>query len=348
MAKRKRLAVVMVLLVIGGAAVWWTILRPSKPRLAETEMESLLPDHTPPIGEDSRPLILSPSVALHQEGQEHTVEFRVRAAGLHLDDKQQFAGVTLMDGPGTREEPQSRDMYTICVFVPPSLVEEFRTRTSRELDRYLIDKTVRVRGRITRERLSFEATDGHLVQHARVRIDLTGLDRIGVVPATTQPGSGRAVVARQDEARAARKVAASHGLLNKPAPLLDVSRWFNGTGPTGGEHAAGKVVLLDFWGQWCGPCVRKLPRVQELHDKYKDRGLVVVGVHTPDGSEKLADFLDRQKVTFPVALDTGRTAERFGVEAWPTYYLIDKVGLLAWGFNNTPPSDAQVEALLGR
>lgn len=77
-------------------------------------------------------------------------------------------------------------------------------------------------------------------------------------------------------------------------------------------------MLIDFWGTWCSPCVAKLPRTEELHQKFKDRGLVVIGVHSSNGGEKLAEFLREKKVTFPVAHDSGETAERYAVEAWPT------------------------------
>ena len=107
-------------------------------------------------------------------------------------------------------------------------------------------------------------------------------------------------------------------------------------------------MLLDFWGQWCGPCVEKLPRVEELHAKFKDRGLVVIGVHTTRQSDKLDEFLKARKVSFPVAIDRGETATRYGVESWPTYLLIDRAGKVVWGFSNEPPTVDRIEQLLGK
>ena len=60
----------------------------------------------------------------------------------------------------------------------------------------------------------------------------------------------------------------------------------------------------------------------------------------------MADFLREKGFTFPVAIDTGDTAKQYAVEAWPTYFLIDKTGKVAWGFENDPPKESQIEELL--
>ena len=133
----------------------------------------------------------------------------------------------------------------------------------------------------------------------------------------------------------------------KPAPALEARQWMNTTGELGLDQFQGKVVLLDFWGQWCAPCVKKLPSAEALHVKYQDQGLVVIGVHSADQSEKLEDFLKENKITFPVMIDQGTTARRYVIDAWPTYFLIDKAGKVAWGFAGDLPSIALIEELLG-
>jgi thiol-disulfide isomerase/thioredoxin len=131
-----------------------------------------------------------------------------------------------------------------------------------------------------------------------------------------------------------------------PTPALQASRWLNTATPLALDGLKGKTVLLDFWGQWCNPCVKNLPHCEELYAKFKDRGLVVIGVHTPNDSDKLDAFLKEKNVTFPVMVDQGETADRFQVNSWPTYVLIDKAGKIAWGFTHEPPSVAQVEELI--
>jgi RNA polymerase sigma factor (sigma-70 family) len=132
----------------------------------------------------------------------------------------------------------------------------------------------------------------------------------------------------------------------KPAPALVSRQWFNAPDGLRLDKLQGKVVLLDFWGTWCGPCVQKLPQTEALHQKYKDRGLVVIGVHSANDSENVGDFLKEKGYTFPVVIDKGDTVKQYAVEAWPTYFLIDKSGKVAWGFEHDPPKESQIEELL--
>lgn len=133
---------------------------------------------------------------------------------------------------------------------------------------------------------------------------------------------------------------------DKPAPALAASRWLNTTGELRLDQFRGKVVLLDFWGQWCTPCVKSLPNAEELHAKYRDKGLVVIGVHSADQSDRLDDFLKEQNISFPVMIDEGTTATRYVIDSWPTYFLIDKRGKVSCGFAKNPPSATEIERLL--
>jgi RNA polymerase sigma factor (sigma-70 family) len=137
-------------------------------------------------------------------------------------------------------------------------------------------------------------------------------------------------------------------LVGAPAPALEGQRWYNAARPPAWPDLRGKVVLLDFWGTWCGPCVQKLPEVQALFDKYRDRGLVVVGVHSNQGAEKLEEFLQRHKFTFPVVADTGKTHESYAIEAVPCYVLVDKAGKVVRGLSHTVPKADEIERLLGK
>ncbi|MGE5293310.1 MAG: redoxin domain-containing protein, partial [Solirubrobacterales bacterium] len=130
----------------------------------------------------------------------------------------------------------------------------------------------------------------------------------------------------------------------KPAPELQVAEWVKGEPVTLAE-LKGKVVLLDFWGTWCGPCRRALPGLAELHRKYAGDGLVIVAVHDASRTgasllEKNRDVLDLSNVPFRVAVDsplegavvsdtaigTGRTIAVYGIHGFPTSLIINKDG----------------------
>ncbi len=131
-----------------------------------------------------------------------------------------------------------------------------------------------------------------------------------------------------------------------PLPKLDATDWINAPEPLSWEALRGKVVLVDFWGVWCGPCVKKLPEVQKFAEKYGPRGVVVIGIHSAQDGESCRAFVEKQGLTFPIAIDSGKTAEAFGIEAWPSVFLIDRTGKVITAYENGVPADDVVEKLL--
>src|SRR5262245_14454020 len=108
-------------------------------------------------------------------------------------------------------------------------------------------------------------------------------------------------------------------LEGKAPPELKVKEWMN----TGGKELKladlkGKVVVLDFWGTWCGPCRAAMPHMKELYAKHKDKGLVVIGVHTTNGGEEMAKYVQDEALPWPTAIDvqTG-TVTAFKVDSFP-------------------------------
>jgi peroxiredoxin/outer membrane lipoprotein-sorting protein len=112
--------------------------------------------------------------------------------------------------------------------------------------------------------------------------------------------------------------------LNHPAPDFELK-----TGA--GERIRlssyrGKVVLLNFWATWCGPCRRELPTVAKLYSEFKDSGLVVFGVNDEDKS-KVRKYLEQEGLALPVLDDSSQKAHRlYHVTAIPTVFLIDPKG----------------------
>ena len=137
-------------------------------------------------------------------------------------------------------------------------------------------------------------------------------------------------------------------LEGKAPPGLVVASWVNAPDKEGKlEDLKGKVVLLDFWGTWCGPCVAAMPHLKELHKKYKDQGLVIIGVHTTNGGEKMAEFVKKESIPWAVALDVDdKTVKAFAVDSYPDYYLIDRSGKLRVADLANDEVDRVVEVLL--
>jgi thiol-disulfide isomerase/thioredoxin len=117
-----------------------------------------------------------------------------------------------------------------------------------------------------------------------------------------------------------------------PMPSLDgATEWLNSP-PLTAESLRGKVVLIDFWTYSCVNCIRTLPYLRAWYDKYKDRGLVVIGVHAPEFAfEHDVDNIRRAatefKIDYPIAVDNEYTIWRaFKNEYWPAHYFVDAKG----------------------
>lgn len=116
----------------------------------------------------------------------------------------------------------------------------------------------------------------------------------------------------------------------------------------------GKVVLLDFWASWCGPCKKSFPAIEELHRAYKGRGLTVLAVSVDEDAAAMKAFLRQHAVTFSVARDAKhRLVEAVKVSAMPTSLLVDRRGVIRFvnsGFNGAKTEKLlrqQIEQLLG-
>ena len=138
-------------------------------------------------------------------------------------------------------------------------------------------------------------------------------------------------------------------------PALDgATGWLNSP-PLTREALRGKVVLVDFWTYTCINCLNQLPYVKAWHEKYKDQGLVVVGVHSPEYDEErstagLKDAIARLGIRHAVAQDNDfKTWKSYGNRYWPAIYLIDKQGKIVYshfGEGQYQQTESQIQAQL--
>lgn len=140
-----------------------------------------------------------------------------------------------------------------------------------------------------------------------------------------------------------------------PAPeFTGIERWFNSK-PLTMQQLKGKVVLVEFWTYSCINCIHVLPHVNQWHQRYRDQGLVVVGVHSPEYDEehdpvRLQDAIKRYGVEYAVAQDNDfRTWNAWGNRFWPALYLVDREGRVVYrhfGEGDYDTTDARIRELL--
>ncbi len=111
-----------------------------------------------------------------------------------------------------------------------------------------------------------------------------------------------------------------------------------------------KVVLMDFWATWCGPCRMAMPGLQDLADKFKDHGLEILRVNQGESADQVRSFIERRKYSFNAALDQNQSVgDKYGVRALPTLVLVDQKGVVQWICVGYSPNDddlkQQVKAL---
>ncbi|MHA7685309.1 thioredoxin family protein [Cupriavidus sp. PET2-C1] len=140
----------------------------------------------------------------------------------------------------------------------------------------------------------------------------------------------------------------------KAPEFANIDHWFNSE-PLTMQQLRGKVVLVDFWTYSCINCVNTLPYVKQWHEKYKDQGLVVVGVHTPEfpfekSTDNVQAALKRFDIRYPVAQDNMyATWSAFRNQYWPATYLIDANGRIVYqhyGEGRYKETEAEIQKLL--
>ncbi|MCZ7645582.1 MAG: TlpA family protein disulfide reductase [Planctomycetota bacterium] len=127
------------------------------------------------------------------------------------------------------------------------------------------------------------------------------------------------------------------------APEIKVKDWFNSKG----ESLAAlkdKIAIVEFWATWCGPCKTSIPHLVKLHEKYKEQGVVIMGL-TDEPKEKVAAFVKQLKMTYPVGAGSASGAD-YGIETIPNAFIVVS-GQVVWAGNPLNGLDAALEKVIG-
>ena len=90
-----------------------------------------------------------------------------------------------------------------------------------------------------------------------------------------------------------------------------------------------RVVLLNFWGTWCGPCRREMPEFQKAYEEWHEQGFEILAIAYNDTEEAMGAFRDEFALSFPLALDdSGEINDAYGIQTRPSSYLLDRDGVI--------------------
>ena len=130
------------------------------------------------------------------------------------------------------------------------------------------------------------------------------------------------------------------------APALSVNKWVVNR-PVTARAARGKVLVVEFWATWCGPCRTSIPHLNKLHEKYGDKQVVLCGI-TSETAAKVQEFIKSVPMKYHVGIDTGKTNEAYmkGVRGIPHAFVVDRTGKVAWKGHPMAGMDAAIEKLV--
>jgi thiol-disulfide isomerase/thioredoxin len=112
------------------------------------------------------------------------------------------------------------------------------------------------------------------------------------------------------------------------APDITIREWLTDDNPDV-SSTQGKVMLLDFWATWCSPCVKGIPKLIKLNNKYKDQGLELIALSQDKSSDAVRQLIEDKDINYHVAIDNG-TADWYEIKGYPTMVVVNSEGKITW------------------
>lgn len=152
-------------------------------------------------------------------------------------------------------------------------------------------------------------------------------------------------------------LSSSAGELGDPAAEIQASKWLRGEKASIAATRGKNVYIVEFWATWCGPCTASIPRLSAIQQKYKDKGVIVVGLTDPDPrqtAQKIESFVTEKgdQMGYTVAIDDGGKTRQaymgaFKQDKIPTAFVVDRQGNVVW-FDNPADPGGKLEEVLDR
>jgi len=137
--------------------------------------------------------------------------------------------------------------------------------------------------------------------------------------------------------------AAENFWVGKKPPEIKAADWLNTSKPLTIAGLKGKIVVVEFWATWCPPCRASIPHLIKMHNQFKDKGVVIIGLSAEDGS-KVKSFANEMGMNYPVGMGSVSSKE-YMVNGIPHAVVIGKDGKVVWEGHPMDGLDKKLEAL---